>query len=270
MSLNVRMLNLEEMGFLEVIVAKQVRHSTTRHMHDSLCIGIIQTGSRQCILPFSNYTAFAGQIIVINPGEVHTCRSVNDKPYNYSMLCVKDATKIMRFLQHVKEELSDMPSFDSVFNDNDLFHKITTFSHLSLSTASLLELQTAFLELFTHLVLCCRNQKPLTKKTDQTAVAEIYHYIKVHYVDEISLQQLSSLFHISPYYLTRCFTKQFGIPPHVCQTLFRIKRAKQLLISGMTPATAAAQTGFVDQSHFYRRFKDIVGMTPGQWLKGRI
>lgn len=274
MPLHIRVLNLEEMGLLEVIIAKQMLHSLSRHMHDSLCIGIIQTGSRQCILPFSEYTAFAGQVIVINPGEVHACRSGNDKPYDYSMLCVKNAATMMRFLPHAKEEIPNMPYFvDPVLNDNDLFHKIAGFSRLSMSSASLLELQTASLDLFSHLMLGYGDQKTqLTKNTlaDQTAADEIYHYIEIHYADEISLQQLSSLFHISPYYLTRCFTKQFGIPPHVCQTLFRIKQAKHLLANGMIPAVAAAETGFADQSHLSRRFKDVVGMTPGQWLKGRI
>ena len=267
MPLHVRVLKLEEMGFLEVIIAKQMLHSLSRHIHDSLCIGIIQTGSRQCILPFGKYTTFAGQVIVINPGEVHACRSGNDQPYDYSMICLKNAATMMRSLRHSKEEI-DIPYFvNPVLNDTDLFHKIAVFSRLSMSSASLLELQASCLDLFTHLMHGYGEQKTLLTKntlTDQTAIEEIYHYIEIHYADEISLQQLSSLFHISSYYLTHCFTKQFGIPPHLCQTLFRIKQAKQLLANGMAPSVVAAETGFVDQSHLSHRFKDVVGMTPGQ------
>ena len=68
MPFQIRVLNLEEMGSLEVIIAHQMLHSLSRHMHDSFCTGIIQSGSRQCVLPFGEYTASAGQIIVINPG----------------------------------------------------------------------------------------------------------------------------------------------------------------------------------------------------------
>jgi len=271
MPFHVRMLNLEGMGLVEIVIAKQILHSLSRHMHDSLCFGIIQTGSRQCILPSGEYTAVAGQVIVINPGEVHACRSENDQPYDYSMICVKTAATMMHFLQ--QEELFEIPYFSHpTLQDNELFLKIFNFSHIGMLATSLLEVQTAWIDLFAHLVFgygTQRKQLIKTTPTAQTAASEIYHYIEMHYAEEISLQQLSALFHISSYYLTRCFTKQFGLPPHICQTLFRIKQAKQLLAKGMNPAEAAAETGFVDQSHLSRRFKDVVGMTPGQWLNGR-
>ena len=51
MPIHICTVNLEEMGLVEVVVAKQMVHSLSRHLHDSLCIGIIQSGSRQCVLP---------------------------------------------------------------------------------------------------------------------------------------------------------------------------------------------------------------------------
>lgn len=270
MPLQVHILNLEDMGSIEFITAKQMRHTVSRHIHDSLCIGIIQAGARKCILPNSQCTALSGQVVVINPGEVHACCAEDDKPYDYIMLCIKNVDQILRILGGETTAVS-LPCFASVLADENLFQKITSFTNLSLSSASLLELQTAFLDLFAHLVISCDKAKanPVPQATDQPAVSKIYHYLQVHSADEISLQQLSSMFHISPYYLTHSFTKMFGIPPHICQTLFRIKQAKQLLRSEMSLAAVAAETGFVDQSHLSRRFKDVVGMTPGKWLRGR-
>ena len=272
MPLNVHIVNLAEMGLVEIVIAKQIVHSLSRHLHDSLCLGIIQAGSRQCTLPHTNYSALAGQVFIINPGEVHACQSENGLPYDYSVLSIKKIAAIMNFLRH--EELSDIPQFPQLaFYDDNLFAKIAAFIKLSTFSASLLELQATFLELFTHLVLSHGKQKTTLSKnipSYQTAVTEVYQYIELHSADEISLEHLSSLFHISPYYLTRSFSKQFGIPPHVCQTLFRIKQAKQLLAKGTTLALTAVETGFNDQSHLSHRFKEIVGMTPGQWLTCRL
>jgi AraC-like DNA-binding protein len=38
-----------------------------------------------------------------------------------------------------------------------------------------------------------------------------------------------------------------------------------LLLAGFPIADVAAQTGFADQSHLTRRFKRVVGVTPGQY-----
>lgn len=274
MTLQISVLNLEEMGQLEIVTAKQVVHSLSRHTHDSLCIGIIETGSRVYSVPSGEYTASAGQVIVMNPGEVHACRSGDNTPYDYSVVCTRDAAKTMQMLAYPTTETIAIPYLaQRTLNDTDLFRKIFNFCHSGTATASLLELQTAWLDLFSHLIFGYGHQENrLIKKVqpEQTAIQKIYQYIETHYTEEISLQQLSDHFHISPYHLTRCFTKQFGIPPHVCQTLLRIKQVKQLLIKGMTLAEVAAETGFTDQSHLSHRFKDTVGMTPGQWLKGHI
>ena len=56
------------------------------------------------------------------------------------------------------------------------------------------------------------------------------------------------------------------MPPHLYLTQVRIERAKTLLTEGLPPAHVAAETGFVDQSHFTKRFKRIVGVTPGQYI----
>ncbi|MDJ0742612.1 MAG: helix-turn-helix domain-containing protein [Xenococcaceae cyanobacterium MO_167.B27] len=36
----------------------------------------------------------------------------------------------------------------------------------------------------------------------------------------------------------------------------------------MSIADVAAETGFSDQSHLHRYFKRIVGVTPGQYVRG--
>ena len=70
----------------------------------------------------------------------------------------------------------------------------------------------------------------------------------------------------SPYHLARLFHDETGLPPHTYLTQLRINRAKQRLQAGDPIADVAAATGFSDQSHLTRRFKRIVGVTPGQFV----
>ena len=63
----------------------------------------------------------------------------------------------------------------------------------------------------------------------------------------------------------RVFRRQTGLPPHAYQTQVRIEAAKNLIIQGRSLAFVAAETGFADQSHFTRRFKQLAGITPGEY-----
>ena len=58
-----------------------------------------------------------------------------------------------------------------------------------------------------------------------------------------------------------------GLPPHAYLLQTRILRAKALLAHGRAITDAAYELGFVDQSHFHRHFKRIVGLTPGEFSK---
>lgn len=262
------------LGSLEVITAQQISHTISRHLHDSLCIIIIQQGSCYYKISQEKYILHAGQILIIHPGEVHTCQSINGQAYDYTVICLKSLQVLTEKLFPTSPNASSINTtirFSRLLSaENFLFDKFVYFSHLCQENASLLEIEATGLICFSlwitkHSTYQYGNHCSPPKTTELTK--KVYDYIKAHYTEDLSLQQLSDLFYISPYHLTRCFTKHFGFPPHICQNLFRIKQAKHLLKKGGSLSYVAAETGFSDQSHLTRRFKNIVGMTPGQWKK---
>ena len=99
----------------------------------------------------------------------------------------------------------------------------------------------------------------------------VREYLEANFMHNVSLSQLSTLTGISPYYLLRAFRKTVGLPPFEYLLHLRILSAKELLRQGHPLIEVALETGFVDQSHFTRHFKRIVGFTPGQFVaKGKI
>jgi AraC-like DNA-binding protein len=79
----------------------------------------------------------------------------------------------------------------------------------------------------------------------------------------VTLDQLASVARLGKFRLLRAFERQVGMPPHRYLIHLRIRWAELLLSRGEAPSVVAARVGFVDQSHLTRRFKQIVGATPG-------
>jgi AraC-like DNA-binding protein len=71
---------------------------------------------------------------------------------------------------------------------------------------------------------------------------------------------------LSKFHLVRQFRTVTGVPPHTFQIGQRVVRARRLLQAGIPPATVAALTGFVDQSHLHRHFRRRLGVTPTRYV----
>ncbi|MBQ8525288.1 MAG: helix-turn-helix transcriptional regulator [Clostridia bacterium] len=62
------------------------------------------------------------------------------------------------------------------------------------------------------------------------------------------------------------YSKIFGIAPARDLQNTRIDHAKRMLLSGMSVAAVAEQTGFGSTYHFIRQFKKQCGITPGKYV----
>jgi AraC-like DNA-binding protein len=77
--------------------------------------------------------------------------------------------------------------------------------------------------------------------------------------------KLAALTGVSRFQLLRGFAREIGITPHAYLVQRRVRLARQLLAAGQTPAQAAVQAGFADQSHLTRAFVRHLGITPARY-----
>lgn len=91
----------------------------------------------------------------------------------------------------------------------------------------------------------------------------VMEYIKNHYAEKITLDELAELEHISKSYLSRKFKQRTGLSVVSYINQFRIERSKQFLMaSGLDVNEIAYQVGFDSPKYFHRVFKEIVGESP--------
>jgi len=84
----------------------------------------------------------------------------------------------------------------------------------------------------------------------------------------IDLGSLASNAELSLFHFARAFKQSEGVTPHRYILERRVAKARELLTGTIEPlAQIALATGFADQSHFARRFREIVGLSPGEYRK---
>jgi AraC-like DNA-binding protein len=154
-----------------------------------------------------------------------------------------------------------------VIKDPGLAQGIRNLHHVLEQSSSRLERQSCFYEVMGRLLIKYAGNPPEVRPAGQErrAVGKAADYINATLAENISLDQLSAHVGLSPFYFSRVFSKHMGLPPHAYRKQQRIHAAKQLLLGGMPIVQVAAETGFADQSHLTRHFKQIVGVTPGQY-----
>jgi AraC-like DNA-binding protein len=86
---------------------------------------------------------------------------------------------------------------------------------------------------------------------------------------QMDLAALAQAVGMSRFQVLRAFKKRYAVPPHTYRLCIQVGLARQLLIQGSTVASAAAESGFSDQSHLARHFKRALGITPVEYLRAQ-
>ena len=87
-----------------------------------------------------------------------------------------------------------------------------------------------------------------------------------HFSDSLPLDNLAKDLYLSKYYLIRKCKRNLGLTPHKFHLQNRIRKAQTLLFTSQSITETSVNTGFYDQSHFDRSFKNIVGISPTEYL----
>ena len=98
------------------------------------------------------------------------------------------------------------------------------------------------------------------------SVTDVRAYLDEHYAERITLDELSSLFFIDKYYMTKTFHSQFGVNISTYLQNLRITKAKQLLrFSSKTVEEIGSEVGMENPAYFSRVFKNIEGVSPSKY-----
>lgn len=256
-----------DLGGIELLHASFVTHTYGKHAHDTFALGVLESGAQSFQYRGARRNLFPGDIVLINPGEVHTGQSEHPDGYVYRMLYPAP-----ELVERATTELSggrrDLPFFPEPVVRDEALAGVLRRVHRGLeSMAPRLERESLLLTLLAAIVARHAAPAPVPAPTvhEPWAVARAREYLESCYERNVSLAELAGVAGLSQFHLVRVFQATVGISPHAYLDQVRVARAKELLTAGLPIAHVAAATGFADQSHLTRRFKRLVGVTPGRY-----
>lgn len=97
---------------------------------------------------------------------------------------------------------------------------------------------------------------------------EALQYMEDRLDQEITREELASLYHMNPVYFSRAFQKIYKLTPMQMLRKLRLQHAKQLLEStDYTVEHISQKCGYYDASHFSKVFRSIFGQGPAEYRK---
>lgn len=254
---------------VELFQAHLCRYSFDKHFHNAYTIGLNESGLGQSLVRGQLVDSPANSFNLINPGEVHTGKAGDDQSWRFRNLYISP-TLMQWLLEQLDQSQPTLPVFrEPIAHDPVLRLRFLQVFQALDQALPLLTQQTLLLELMSHLLQHHSDIDALPAAAQEFgAVALVRAYLEEHYTENVSIETLSQLSQLSPYYLIRCFRQQLGLPPHRYQRQVRLLKAKQALHTSQSLTAIASDAGFFDQSHFIRSFKRVFGVTPGQYRQG--
>lgn len=135
--------------------------------------------------------------------------------------------------------------------------KIADFSNI-------FELQKGLLKMSKQI---CQAVQDNPKNEESQLQKDIFTYLNTHYASrDFSLESVAEEFEVSVSYLSRFIKKESGVTFSKYIQNLRLEKIKSDLVETDTPIKdIIAAAGYYDVSNYTRKFKSIVGMTPGQY-----
>ena len=117
-----------------------------------------------------------------------------------------------------------------------------------------------------------RNELPSQNKTmlvrSKGGIQGVHDsgHIQQHYTEELTLNRVSEIVHVSPPYISKLFKEKLGMTFLEYLTRIRMEKAKQMLRETQESIRRiGCEVGYQDPNYFSRAFKKYVGVTPREY-----
>ena len=263
----IRFYAVPELFNVQLVHGMNVDHRFPRHIHSSFLLGMIEQGERIVEIQGESFTIKSGECFLLKPFEPHLCSVSTTEPHDYWALSI-ETDQMQKIFEDIRGTPASIPMFSQQHvREPSLFLAMQAFVTAVEKNEELFLQDSLFREVMRLCVIRDIEERVSLKRINSYAVTRVREYLEQHFDEKIRLEDLAAFGRISPFYLTRIFQQEIGVPPYEYLVKLRLKHAQRFLKAGESIAGTAYRTGFSDQSHFSRFFKRHVGLTPGKFVR---
>lgn len=238
------------------------------HSHQQWSIGAILSGQSEFICADRLHYVQDGALVMMNPDEVHACNPQQHSPWAYYMmhldknwLAVLLHTAGITAQPHWCDTHTDTVTCPLLFTGFVAMADILMAQRYTLAAKDL-ALRSYLTQLFRELA---NSTDTAATRLAPKKLYQVADYLCQHCTEDTAIDSISAAFGFSSGYLVRAFKQHFNMTPHAYRLNRRVQIAQHALKQGETIANVAYETGFSDQAHFQRVFKQRVAATPAQY-----
>lgn len=241
---------------VHAVTARSAR-GFARHTHDQFGIGLVEAGAQTSASGRGPVEVRAGDLITVNPGEVHDGHPVDDQGRVWRMIYLDPP--VLTNLTGVSTDFA-FPALRSpglATSFRRLFRAVGDASLRLVVEEELTTLRHALED----------GARPALRPAP---VARAIQFLRDDPARPVTLAELSATAGLSRFHFLRSFAQATGLAPHAFRLQARLHLARRLILAGQPLALVAAEAGFADQSHLTRLFARSYGMTPGGYARNFV
>lgn len=239
--------------------------TVNRHYHDMLEIYYLEEGSCRYFIDNKSYDVRAGDLVFIPERVIHHTTYYGEHYKRKLIYCGRSLVPYA-----VSGRLS---SFTYLYRNSLAASEIKALllkiekEYISpdIYSGEVIEMLLAML-----FFVLARNENEFSGvSVGNKTVTEAVEYIQNGYMHDVSLSEAAKNLSVSPEHLSRIFKRETGMGFSEYLTLVRLKRAEELLKSGvkMSMTEIAYASGFNDSNYFSEKFKSYYGVSPTKYRK---
>lgn len=196
-----------------------------------------------------------------------------NKNYSETLEYVKDIFIKLRTEDGLKPKQIKIKAIEIFLVVYNYFNESKVMKGLNIYLENLINIDTVGeieLEL-SKMIKYMQSKLEQTEESISPVILKLLQHIEEKYKEDLNLKEISDKLNINSIYLGQLFQKETGILFSDYINNFRINKAKQLLSETTLKASDIGDlVGYTNKNYFYRKFKDIVGITPSEWRKINI
>ena len=255
---------------LDCLTASFRRHAYPLHSHDTYTVGIVETGVETWTSRGTRHYAGPGWFALNNPLDVHDGAPYGDGyAYRMSYPGLELVQEIVAGLS--RRHLAGAPAFKTPAVHDPIGARLFGLAHRLLESGiDALAGEERLHRAYAHVLTRHAGIEAAPFGRESGPVARVREAIEARFAEALYLAELAAIARLSLHHLIRVFRAEIGLTPHAYLVDVRVRRARDLLKRGTSPADAAALVGFADQAHLTRAFKARLGVSPGAYRRAHL